>query len=348
MKRFGSALLFAWLCAGCAPPPPEDAGDANGPAPEVVEGAPAPDRALTIAVIPKQLDNPVFGYAQQGARRAAQELGLTLEWNAPARNDEAKQVDIFNTFVEQKVDGIAVSCINPEIMGRAIDDAIAAGIHVVTFDSDAPQSKRDAFYGIDDRATGKLLGEELAALLPDGGKVAILSGVQGAQNLADRCAGALEALTTNPKLTVVDTYYCNDDLAKSVQIVTDVMAQHPDLAGWLMVGGWPLFTNDGLGAITPGQTKVVAVDPLPDAQHWIADGYVQVCVGQKVFGWGEESVKLLHTLCTGGTLETREGGFVDSGVDIVVKDKTGRYADPKYTALDEYAKQFEATEASGS
>jgi ribose transport system substrate-binding protein len=236
--------------------------------------------------------------------------------------------------VEQKVDGIAVSCINPEIMGAAIDRAIDQGIHVVTWDSDAPNSKREAFYGIDDTATGKLLGEELAALLPEGGKVAILSGVQGAQNLADRVAGGKEALASNPKIEMLDVYYCNDDLAESAQIIADVMTQHPDLAGWLMVGGWPLFTSNGLDAITPGKTKVVSVDPLPAAQRWITDGYVQVCVGQKVFGWGEETVKLLHTLATGGTIET-EGGFVVSG----------RYADAKYTALEDYKRQFEAAEA---
>jgi len=347
MKRFLGYLMLAGLLGACAPkapvetvPPASDADD------DAQDAAPAEDR-LTIAVIPKQLDNPVFGYAHEGAKRAAEQLGVDLEWDAPAQNDEAKQADIFNTFVEQGVDGIAVSCINPEIMGAAIDAAVDKGIHVVTWDSDAPNSKRDAFYGMDDLATGKLLGEELAALLPDGGKVAILSGVQGAQNLADRVAGAKETLAANPKIEVVETYYCGDSLPKSAEIISDVMAQHPDLAGWLMVGGWPLFTNEGLSAIKPGETNVVAVDPLPAAQHWIEDGYVQVCVGQKVFGWGEESVKLLHTLCTGGTIETKNG-FVDSGVDIVVKDKTGRYADAKYTALADYAKQFDAAEAGGS
>lgn len=347
MKRFGAYLILVGLLGACAPKAPDAPLPEPPPTPTSSEPAAPAASELTIAVIPKQLDNPVFGYAHQGAERAAKELGIKLEWNAPAQNDEAKQADIFNTFVEQGVDGIAVSCINPEIMGQAIDAAVAKGIHVVTWDSDAPNSKRDAFYGIDDTATGKLLGDELLALLPDGGKVAILSGVQGAQNLADRVAGAKEALAANPKIEVVDTYYCNDDLTKSVQIIGDVMSQHPDLAGWLMVGGWPLFTNDGLSAIAPGKTKVVSVDPLPDAQHWIADGYVQVCVGQKVFGWGEESVKLLHTLCTGGTIESKNG-FVDSGVDIVVNEKTGRYADPKYTALADYAKQFEAAEAGGS
>ncbi len=232
MRRSLAYLMLAGLLGACAPKAPEEPVEVDAPAP----AAPS-EGNLTIAVIPKQLDNPVFGYAHQGAERAAQALGVELKWDAPAQNDESKQADIFNTFVEQQVDGIAVSCINPEIMGQAIDAAVAKGIHVVTWDSDAPNSKRDAFYGIDDQATGKLLGEELLALLPDGGKVAILSGVQGAQNLADRVAGAKEALAANAKIQVVDVFYCNDDLAKSVQIIGDVMSQHADLAGWLMVGG---------------------------------------------------------------------------------------------------------------
>lgn len=343
--RFSTLLLLAML-AGCArqapeaaPSPPPEAPAA----PPAVSPAPVEGKPLTFAVIPKQLDNVVFSYARSAAEKQARELGVELKWDAPAQSDEAKQADIFETFVQQGVDGIAVSCINPEVMRRVIDKAVEAGIPVVTWDSDSPDSKRSAFYGINDLQTGRLLGEELAALLPQGGKVALLSGVQGAQNLEQRLRGATEVLQANPKVKLLEPVYCNDDIHKSVQLISDVMAANPDLAGWVMVGGWPLFATDGLKAIKPGVTKVVAVDPLPEAQHWIELGYVQVCVGQKIFGWGSESLRLLYALANRQPLPNADPqGFVDSGVDIVVREKSGRYAAARYTALADYARQFAA------
>ncbi len=336
VKRWlvGCVLAGSLMVGGCAPQT-----ESKTAAPPTG----GQQKPKVFAVIPKQLDNVVFSYARQAAEKRAGELGVKLQWDAPAQSDAAKQADVFNTFVAQKVDGIAVSCIDPEVMGRAIDKAAEAGIPVVTWDSDAPKSKRAAFYGINDYATGKLLGEEMAALLPDGGTVAFMSGAQGAQNLEDRLRGATEALQKNPKIKLLPACYCNDDIHKSVQQIADTMAAHPDLAGWVMVGGWPLFAKDGLSTIKPGKTKVVAVDPLPEAQHWIRDGYVQVCVGQKIFGWGSESINLLNDLANQRTIAKRdEKGFVDSGVDIVVAKKEGRYAADKYAALDEYAKSFES------
>lgn len=137
-------------------------------------------RIFRFAIIPKQLDNPVFNYAKMGALGAAAKLGnVEIYWNAPETNDEAKQAQIFETYVRQQVDGIAVSCVNAEIMRRVIDRAVEAGIPVVTWDSDSPNSKRQAFYGMDDYEAGKVIGEELAKLIGGKGKVAILSGVQG-------------------------------------------------------------------------------------------------------------------------------------------------------------------------
>lgn len=335
-------------CIGCAkesaPPPSSGHPTETSPAPPYAPPSSAEgDRSLRFAVIPKQKDNPVFSYARGAAEAAAAELGVEVLWDAPEQSDEAAQARILEAFISQEVDGIAVSCINAELMKRAIDKAVEAGIPVVTWDSDSPTSRRTAFYGIDDYGTGRLLAEELLALLPEGGTVALLSGVQGAANLEERLRGAREVLAEAEGIELVATEYCDDDVPRAEQVVTDVMARYPDLGGWIMVGGWPLFAKNGLSAVTPGKTKVVSVDPLPEAQHWIADGYVQVCVGQKVFGWGRESVRMLYALARGESIEgLGEGGFVDSGVDLVVNDKSGRYADERYTLLSDYAARFAA------
>ena len=299
------------------------------------------------AVIPKQKDNPVFSYARAGAMAKAKELGVEVIWDAPERNDEVKQAQILETFVRQGLDGIAVSCSNPHVLKKAIDKAADAGIPVVTWDSDSPESKRSAFFGVNDYECGRIIGEELGQQIGGKGKVALMSGVQGAQNLTTRLKGCTDVFKAKyPDIKVVTTAYCDDDVPKSVLLITSVMAEHPDLAGWGMVGGWPLFAKNGLNAITPGKTKVVSVDPLPECWPWIEKGYAQVMIGQKVFDWGGKSVELLNKLHKGEKLaEADAKGFVDSGVDIVVLDKT-KVKDPsRYISLADYKAMFTQRQA---
>src|SRR5687767_14936716 len=94
------------------------------------------------AVIPKALNLPVFNYAKIGAERAAKELGnVEVIWRAPEAADELKQKEILESFITQKVDGIAISCNNGDFLTDTINKAMEAGIPVVTWDADAPKSK---------------------------------------------------------------------------------------------------------------------------------------------------------------------------------------------------------------
>src|SRR6266566_2785615 len=123
------------------------------------------------AVIPKSLDLPVFNYAKVGAEREAKQLGnIEVIWRGPENADQLRQKEILESFITQRVDGIAISCLNGDFLSETINKAIDAGIPVVTWDADAPKSKRIAFYGVDDLASGRILGEQTVTLLGGKGK----------------------------------------------------------------------------------------------------------------------------------------------------------------------------------
>ena len=93
-------------------------------------------RRLRFAVIPKSLDIPVFNYARIGAERKARQLGdVDILWNAPTNADQLKQKEILESYITQRVDGIAISALNGDFLTDTINRAIAAGIPVVTWDS---------------------------------------------------------------------------------------------------------------------------------------------------------------------------------------------------------------------
>src|SRR6202008_4604916 len=80
----------------------------------------------------------------------------------------------------------------------AIDDAVARGVPVMTFDSDVPNSKRFSFYGGDDAAMGNQVVAELAKQMGGKGKIAILGGNQNAPNLQKRVQGAKDEAAKFP------------------------------------------------------------------------------------------------------------------------------------------------------
>jgi ribose transport system substrate-binding protein len=285
--------------------------------------APAGAKRLRFAVIPKSLDIPVFNYAKIGAERKAKELGdVDVLWNAPTNADQLKQKEILESYITQRVDGIAISALNGDFLTDTIDRAIAAGIPVVTWDSDAPKSKRLAFYGVDDFASGRIMGEQTIRLLNGQGQIAIITSV-GATNLQRRLDGVRDALAKAPAIEVVEVFDIKEDSVRCAEIMATGTKRYPDLAAWLSVGGWPVFTRNATASIDPAKTKVISFDTIQPALDLLREGKVTVLLGQKYFGWGSESVQLLYDLKHG---KNPPSPIVDSGVDIVTKENVDAYA----------------------
>jgi ribose transport system substrate-binding protein len=277
---------------------------------------------VRFAIIPKALDIPVFNYAKLGAERAAQEFGdIEVLWNAPASADQLKQKEILESYITQRVDGIAISSLNGEFLAETINRAIDQGIPVTTWDSDAPTSKRIAFYGVDDRASGRIMGEQAIKLLNGKGRVAIITSL-GAANLQNRLEGVKEALAQAPGIEIVETYDIKEDAIRCAEIIATGSRRYPDLGAWISVGGWPVFTRNALAAVDPSKTKVISFDTISPALDLLRENKVQVLLGQKYFGWGSESVKLLRDINNG---HKPSSPIIDSGVDIVTKDNVDQY-----------------------
>lgn len=281
-----------------------------------------PPRKLRFAVIPKALDIPVFNYAKIGAERAAAEFGdVEVLWNAPPSADQLKQKEILESYVTQRVDGIAISALNGDFLTDTINRAIDAGIPVTTWDSDAPASKRIAFYGVDDLASGRIMGEQAIKLLNGKGKVALITSM-GATNLQNRLNGVKAALAKAPGIEIVETYDIKEDVIRCAEIIATGSRRYPDLSAWISVGGWPVFTRNALAGVDSSKTKVISFDTISPALDLLREGKVQVLLGQKYFGWGSESIRLLRDIKNGARPASP---IIDSGVDVVTRENVDAY-----------------------
>lgn len=260
--------------------------------------SPAPKKSYEFGVIAKSQSNPVFQAARTGAMDAAAELSkkygveVKINWRTPNNEDAQQQAQFLEQLASQGVDGISVSCSDGKLLKSAIDSAVGKGVEVVTFDSDSPESKRFAYYGIDDVEAGREVMRQLAKAMGEKGTVAILAGNQNATNLQARVRGVREEAGKFPGIKIKDTYYHAETAAEAAAKVQQVQNANPDITGWAMVGGWPLFTKNALDGVYD-KAKVVSVDHLPEQLGYVKSGQVQALIGQDCYGWGYRTVEML-------------------------------------------------------
>ncbi len=265
-----------------------------------VATANAADKKITIGVVAKSQSNPVFQAAYAGAKDAAKELGpkygveVVIDWQTPPDEDAQKQAEAIEQLARGGAAGIAVSCSDANTDTPAINKAVDLGAVVVCFDSDAPKSKRLCYYGTDDATCGKVVMTELAKIMGDKGAIAILAGNQTAPNLQKRVQGVKDELKNHSgmKLAADGVFYHPETPEQASEAVNTAQSTHPEIEGWAMIGGWPLFAKNAL-KWAPGSVKVVSVDALPAQLGYVKSGHVAALYAQDCYGWGYKSVELL-------------------------------------------------------
>jgi ribose transport system substrate-binding protein len=256
------------------------------------------EKTYTLGMVAKSQGNPFFEAARVGANDAARELAarhelkINIDWRTPNEEDALKQAQLIEQLVLSGVDGLIVSCSDALKLTDAINKAARQGIPVATFSGDAPASKRFVALGIDDFKCGEQTFEALAKLLNGQGSVAAIDGNPNAANLQQRAAGFRAAAKKYPGITVIDIFYHKETPLDAVAKMEQVRQAHPDLSGWGLLGGWPLFTDNALNW-APGTIKCVAVDALPPELRYVRSGHVQLLLSQDVYGYGHRAVEHL-------------------------------------------------------
>ena len=280
--------------------------------------------------VPKAMNNPFFDVARDGCLKRAKELGnVECIYQGPVEHEPATQAQIIQDFITQKVDGLAISVADVASMTKSIEAATAAGIAVITFDADAPGSKRAAYIGTNNKDFGLALGKQLAQLKPEGGKYAIVSGGPGAKNLAERVDGVRESLKGTKWVEVAGSpTFCNDDPALAVQQMTDLRTATPDLGAIVPIGGWPMFAPEGYKAfvnanrkdIDAGKLTLVVADTLKMQLELLRDGYSNALTGQRPFEMGEKAMDTLLAIKKGQKVPD----VIYTGLDLVTKDNVAQ------------------------
>ncbi|GAA3208153.1 rhamnose ABC transporter substrate-binding protein [Actinocorallia longicatena] len=196
-------------------------------------GAPLKE-GLKIAFLPKQINNPYFTIADKGGAEAVTAFKGESKEVGPSDASASSQVSYINTLTQQKQDVIVISANDSNAVVPALKTARAAGIKVVTYDSDAAPEGRDVFIN---QASPEDLGrtevQVLAKQLDYKGKIAVLSATPNATN-QNTWIDFMKDELKKPEykdMELVKVAYGNDEDQKSFTETQGLLKSYPDLKG---------------------------------------------------------------------------------------------------------------------
>jgi len=332
MFRWSSIVILLLLASGCSPQ-----GSKNG----------KPSLAF--------VSNGVADFwtiAEQGAMKAGEDLGVDVTVIMPSNmTDQTRKIE---DLLTRGIDGIAISPIDSKNQIDVLNKAAAKTI-LITHDSDAPNSDRVMYIGMDNYLAGLMCGGLVRKSLPEGGEVMILIGRTDQDNAKGRRQGCIDAIlgrepdstrsdplgevltSEDGKFTVLGTLTDQFDRAKGKANAEDTLTRYPNIAAFvgLFTYNPPLAMEALRGAGKLGDVKVIAFDENEVSLQGIIDGTVTGTVVQDPYEYGYQSIRVLNELVKKNLSVIPENKFIDIPARVIdstnveefwadLKEKTGR------------------------
>src|ERR1700730_3432929 len=145
----------------------------------------------------------------------------------PNTYDPKGEREVLQEAVQKKPTGILLAATDPALLKEDIDKAIAAGIPVITLDSDAPGSKRLFFIGTNNYQAGLTGGQRLAQELKGKGNVVVFT-MPEQRNMQDRLRGYRDALERQSGIKVTRVVDIQGDPRIAFDTTTQIVGKERD------------------------------------------------------------------------------------------------------------------------
>jgi ribose transport system substrate-binding protein len=241
---------------------------------------------------------PYWKSAAAGFAAAGAQYGVSVDTRGPAGLNPQAEVDEFKAMVARKPAGILVSVASSKLMAPEIDAAIAAGIPVITIDSDSPESKRLYFIGTDNLEVGRLGGRRMAAQLNGKGNVVIFTN-PGQPNLEERLKGYRDIFAGYPGIKVVEVF----DIKADPGTAQDKAGEYLVRKGADKIDGFIcLDSRSGANVAEAFKRRnitdrfLIAMDVDSDTLLLVGDGTIDSTISQKPYTMAFLGLKALDDI----------------------------------------------------
>lgn len=285
---FVCTLLLTFVFTSCQPKSPSGVGAGVGSGPK-----------HRLAFVTNNA-SPFWVIARKGTEKAAQDIpSIQVEFRIPADGTAAEQQRLVDDLLAQKIEGIAISPVDPKNQTEMLNRAAGQTL-VVTQDSDAPDTNRICYIGTDNVAAGRQAGQLVKEALPNGGKIMVFVGVLDAANAQQRYQGLKEALAGS-NVQILDVRTDNTDRVRAKSNASDTLVKFADVAG--MVGLWsyngPAILSAVKDANKTDKVKIIAFDEEDETLSGVKSGEIYATVVQQPYEFGYRSMELMSKVLNG-------------------------------------------------
>ncbi len=286
---------------------------------------------------------PYWLEAKAGFMQASEQLRVQAKVVGPDSYDAKAELAAFEDAVKQKPAGILISVADPAVLMYGINNAIAAGIPVITIDADAPVSKRLFFVGTNNYQAGLLGGKRLAEELKDKGNVVFFT-IPEQTNLAERLRGYREALGRFPDIHVVRVVDIAGDPRVAFDTTGQLLGKDADKVNAFVC----LEAQAGREVATVLNNRnvknkiVIAMDSDADTLDWIDKGVIAATIAQKPYTMSLVGLHMLDDLYHNKIAKLDNDwskdsfapipAFVDTGTAVIDKNNLKAFRDAKEAA----------------
>lgn len=319
--KAGAIALFTGLMLSTAPMAEPVSVD-NFALAQRIKDKVAAGEELNIYVSFHDTANEFAPSIKAGVAKGDELEGVNAKFIGPVGADADAQISEIETLMND-MDGLAISSVSTDALAPVINRLIEAGIPVITYNTDNPDSKRLVFAGQDLVQSGREAGKLMGDVLGGKGKVMITTLDASAQWSLDREKGAREGLAAYPGIEVVRTLNTGTDPQEIYAAIENAMLADPSITGILSLeccstpaaGEW--VSRNG----KTGEVKIVGFDLLDQTVDLVTQGVIQATIDQAPERQGFEAVNLLVDFLHGKPIDN-----LDTGVGIYTPENIAEVA----------------------
>lgn len=262
---------------------------------------------MQIGVVPKGTSSIFWQSVRAGVDAAATKLDVDALWNGPPQETEfARQIQIVESMINRRVDGIVLSPTESTSLVGVVEQAMSQDIPVVIFDSAIATDNYVSFIATNNEEAGALAADTLSELIGGEGPIAVVKHVPGSASTTDRERGFENALATKHKgIEIAASDFCMSDRAKALQISEDMITGNPGLKA--------IFATSEAAAVgaaravegrdMKGKLRLVGFDASPSLQQDLRDGIIDALVVQDPYQIGYLGVEVIVRKLRGEEVE---------------------------------------------
>lgn len=270
-------------------------------------------------VVNAQLKNDIYWeQLGEGAKEAAKSRNIIIQYVGNECIDFDSEIKFLEMAIASRIDGIITRGLDDDRFNAVLNKAAEKEIPVITVGVDAPNSKRVAYVGTSNYDAGLLAARRVFNMLPDGGKIAIITGGYELLQNNTWVNGFVKGLDNNRKFEVKTTLVSNMSILESMDKAQSILKSYPEINIF--------YCTDSIDTVGVARAvvdlnkvnsvKIIGFGNSPEILRYVEKGVVNATVAQRPSVIGKLAVENLYKYKKGERIPK----FIDTGMDVITYD----------------------------